>query len=242
MGGLFGSKQSTASIPGWLEDAATEMLDRSVSLGKTGYMPWSGPDVAALTPDQLAARENTNRAASAFGMSVGGLGTPGATDFGNGIWGHSSLPLYNQQMDWMRENRPGQLDYYNSHFIDPVTGAPSMYDQSTAMADNRTPMEIAMANGTTSTAHPAVWGFMGTHSGGGGGAEAGDFMSPMQGPQQPSGGLLGGYTGIGDMFNGGGPGASGPTYQGGGLISDIGNARNAVTGRSAKDGLFGGWF
>ena len=33
-----------------------------------------------------------------------------------------------------------------------------------------------------------------------------------------------GYTGIRDMFDGGGPGASGKTFRGGGLISDIGNS------------------
>lgn len=221
MGGLFGSKQSTASIPGWLEDAATEMLDRSVSLGKTGYMPYAGPEVAALTPDQLAARENTNRAASAFGMSVGGLGTPGATDFGNGIWGHSSLPLYQQQMDYMRENRPGQLDYYQGHFIDPVTGAPSAYDQAqAAQMQPQQPMFSPYRDSDDGSNGRDMNGFQGS----------------------PGGNPFGGYTGLADMFNGGGPGASGPTYQGGGLISDIGNARNTVTGRSAKDGLFGGWF
>lgn len=60
----------------------------------------------------------------------------------------------------------------------------------------------------------------------------------------PSGGGvgIGGYTGIGDMFDGGGPGRSGDTFQGGGRISDVANAavgmRNAVTGRGpeASDG------
>lgn len=50
--------------------------------------------------------------------------------------------------------------------------------------------------------------------------------------------VSGGYSGIGDMFDGGGPGRSGDRYEGGGRISDIGNAvgdmRDAVTGRGPE--------
>lgn len=221
MGGLFGKSESSASIPGFVEDAAKEMLAQSVAMGKTGYMPWSGPDVAALTPDQLAARENTNSAASAFGLNVGGLGTPGATDFGNGIWGHSSLPMYDQQMQYMQANRPGQLEYYNGFFVDPVTGAPSQYDQAQA--------QQAAAPQTGPYNHPSTWDGAYIERG-----REGYSMPTSTGPS---------YTGLADMFNGGGPGASGPTYQGGGLLSDIGNRRNERKGRKANSGgLFGGLF
>lgn len=229
---LFGKSESKQEIPGWLKDAATEMLDRSLSMGKTGYMPWSGPDVAALTPDQLAARENTNSAASAFGMSVGGLGTPGAQDFGNGIWGHSSLPLYNQQMDYMQENRPGQLDYYNSHFVDPVTGAPGAnmnQRQQQQQPMNLDPREQQMLND-----------ILHGHEGGMAGATH-QAQRSSAGPQQ-GGNFFGGYSGLGDMFDGGGPGASGPTYQGGGILSDFGNARNTRRGTKPGGGLLGGRF
>lgn len=228
---LFGKSESKSEIPGWLKDAATEMLARSTSMGKTGYMPWSGPDVAALTPDQLAARQNTNSAASAFGLNVGGLGTPVAQDFGNGIRGHSSLPLYEGQMDWMRQNRPGQLDFYNSHFVDPVTGAPGAnmnQGQPQQQPMNLDPREQQM-----------LQDILHGHEGGMAGATHQAQMAEA-GPQQ-GGSFFGGYTGFGDMFDGGGPGQSGATYQGGGLLSDIGNARNSRRDRK-PGGIFGGLF
>jgi hypothetical protein len=42
-------------------------------------------------------------------------------------------------------------------------------------------------------------------------------------PGGNGGGSIGGYTSIGDMFNGGGAGASGDKYSGGGRLSALGN-------------------
>lgn len=63
-------------------------------------------------------------------------------------------------------------------------------------------------------------------------------FGPVQGPNQPRGGggnsfsnATGGYSGIGDMFDGGGPGQSGDRFEGGGRMSDI---ANAVTGRGPQ--------
>ena len=42
---------------------------------------------------------------------------------------------------------------------------------------------------------------------------------------------FGEYRDVNDMFDGGGPMASGGSYQGGGLLSFLGNLRNAITGR-----------
>lgn len=224
MGGLFGETKSKASIPGYVEDASREMLQRSVDMGKTGYMPWSGPDVAALTPDQLAARENTNAAASAFGLNVGGLGTPGATDFGNGIWGHSSLPMYEQQMDYMQSERPGQLDYYNSFFVDPVTG----------VAGSRMEQEAQQGSGPTNTMDPREQQYWNDVMYGHLGGMAGETHQGQMAAAPATNAA--GYTGLMDMFNGGGPGASGDVYQGGGLFSDFANRRKS------RGGLFGGLF
>jgi hypothetical protein len=70
------------------------------------------------------------------------------------------------------------------------------------------------------------------------------MYGPVQGPNQPRGGgggggglggafssATGGYTSVGDMFDGGGPGQSGDTFQGGGRLSDI---ANAVSGRGPE--------
>lgn len=50
----------------------------------------------------------------------------------------------------------------------------------------------------------------------------GGYVPPMM-PR----GTSAGYTGFADMFDGGGPGASGDTFQGGGLLSDFANVRAA---------------
>jgi len=56
----------------------------------------------------------------------------------------------------------------------------------------------------------------------------------------PKGGLLsgmnmGGYRDMNDMFDGGGPMARGGQYEGGGLLSFLGNLANALTGRDMGD-------
>ncbi|MBO9432359.1 hypothetical protein [Sulfitobacter sp. R18_1] len=119
---LLGSEKSSTKAPDWWAEPAREMLQRSIDIGKAGHMPYAGPQVAAFDPAQVAAMQNNANAANAFGMESALPNVLQATDYGNGISGYSSLPLFDQQMDWMKENRPGQLDFYNSFFVDPVTG------------------------------------------------------------------------------------------------------------------------
>jgi hypothetical protein len=67
------------------------------------------------------------------------------------------------------------------------------------------------------------------------------MYGPVQGPNQPRGGggglreafssATGGYTGLGDMIDGGGPGRSGDRFEGGGRLSDV---ANAVSGRGPE--------
>lgn len=221
--GLFGSSESTTEVPDWIKGPAVEMLQRSVDMGKTGYMPWTGPDVAAFDPSQKAAMQNNQNMAAAFGMESAMPQVYGAQNYGGGVWGRSSMPLYEQNMQTLQETRPGQMDYYNSFFVDPTTG------QNGARMDDplsraQTIAERGWSNGNGIGGDLASWdgGRMNqstdTYGGGGGG------------------GLLGGYSGIRDMFNGGGPGASGDTY--GGLLGGVTNA----TGRKPGDGLLGGLF
>ena len=87
--------------------------------------------MAAFTPMTNASFDNTANAASAFGMTTptagssaayGGMGP--ATDYGNGVMGYSAKPIYDNMMSEFAADRPGQYNYINSFFIDPVTGAP----------------------------------------------------------------------------------------------------------------------
>jgi hypothetical protein len=165
-----------------------------------GYVPYYGPDVAAFTPMQQASFQNTGQAANAFGMAGGGMtgmeGMPQAQQFAGGVSGYSSAPMFQETMAALEANNPGQFAAIQNMFINPQTGAGGMQPQM--------PMQQSAPQQS---------------SGGGGG---GGGYRPMM-PGGNGGGSIGGYTSIGDMFNGGGAGASGDKYSGGGRLSALGN-------------------
>ena len=68
-GGKGGSTTSAQQIPEWLEGPAKANLEKARLAGEIGYMPYYGPDVAALSPMQKSAMQNTTGAMSAFGMA-----------------------------------------------------------------------------------------------------------------------------------------------------------------------------
>jgi hypothetical protein len=126
MSGGKGSSQTTSvAVPEYIEAAAQRNLNKAEAISQLGYVPHYGPDVAAFSPAQQSAFQNTAGAADAFGLAsptdpYGGMGAP--TDFG-GVQGYSSAPLYQQSVDALAANRPGQKQYIDSFFIDPMTGA-----------------------------------------------------------------------------------------------------------------------
>ena len=61
-GGKGGSATSEVKIPQWLEDAARENLAKAGDISQIGYVPYYGPDVAAMTPMQEAAMQKIGRA------------------------------------------------------------------------------------------------------------------------------------------------------------------------------------
>lgn len=108
-GGKGGSTTSKVEIPGWLENAAQDALTRADGASRVGYVPYSGPDVAAFSPMQEAAFGNTNAAASAFGMGGGGGYMPEAQTFAGGAQGYSSMPMYEQAKAAIPDNQHGAL-------------------------------------------------------------------------------------------------------------------------------------
>jgi hypothetical protein len=68
-GGKGGSTTSAQQIPEWIEGPAKANLEKARLAGEIGYMPYYGPDVAALSPMQKSAMQNTTGAMSAFGMA-----------------------------------------------------------------------------------------------------------------------------------------------------------------------------
>jgi hypothetical protein len=128
-GGKGGSTSSTVEIPQYIEDAARRNLARADDISVTGYVPYYGPDVAAFTPMQEAAFQNTADVASAFGTAGGGMSQQGImggmsapTTYAGGVRGYSSLPIYEQALEAFGEARPGQKRHIDSFFIDPYSG------------------------------------------------------------------------------------------------------------------------
>lgn len=122
-GGKGGSQTTEMELPGWVEDAARQNLTRADDISRIGYVPYSGPAVAAFTPQQLSAMQGVNQAANAFGLPGSDLsGIPEAQTFAGGVRGYSSAPLYEQSIAQLQADRPGQYQAITNQFVDPVTG------------------------------------------------------------------------------------------------------------------------
>ena len=122
-----GSTTTSVEVPEYIEEAAKRNLNRAEGIANLGFVPRYGPDVAAPTPLQEASMRNTASAAGAFGLAGSGdpmAGMPQAQTFAGGVRGYSSAPIFEQSVSELQARRPGQYDYMQSFFIDPVTGLP----------------------------------------------------------------------------------------------------------------------
>jgi hypothetical protein len=125
-GGKGGSQTTRVEVPQWLEQAAQQNIGRADQVSQIGYTPYYGPDVAAFTPMQQAAFQNTGNAASAFGLAapsdpMGGM--PAPQTFSGGVQGYGSGGLYDQALAQLQASRPGQFAAMQAPFINPQTGA-----------------------------------------------------------------------------------------------------------------------
>ena len=148
-GGKGGSTTSSVTIPEYIEAAAQRNLNKAERISQVGPVTYYGPDVAGFTPMQQAGFQNIADTASAFGVPGGGMsqqdimgGMGPATTYAGGVQGYSSAPIYEQALQTLGEQRPGQKAYIDSFFIDPYSGgaaannfAPIDYTQYGTMAD-----------------------------------------------------------------------------------------------------------
>ena len=121
-----GSSEQKATLPKFAETALQQQIGMAGDVSATGYVPYYGPEVAAFSPMQNAAFQNTNQAMNAFGMQAPTQQEqqsfmPEAQDFG-GFQGYSSQPMYQQAVDAHAAANPAQADYLNSFTINPQTG------------------------------------------------------------------------------------------------------------------------
>ena len=144
-GAKGGSKTSEVKLPEYIEAAAQRNLSRADRVSELGYVPEYGPSVAAFTPMQQAAFQNTADAADAFGMSsptsqrdiMGGMDAP--TTYANGVQGYSSAPMYEQMLAELQAKSPGQYKAIMDMFINPETGAAPAYSFGTNLAQANAP-------------------------------------------------------------------------------------------------------
>ena len=119
------STTSTANtVPAYLQEAGKAALTRGTDVSRIGNVGYYGPDVAAMTPSQIAAMQGTNTAASAFGLDTVDpmAGMPAATDY-NGMSAYSSGSGYDAAIAELKARFPGQFAAIMAQFVDPVTGA-----------------------------------------------------------------------------------------------------------------------
>jgi hypothetical protein len=198
-----GSETVKTEIPKWLEGAAKDMLGQAQGVAQIGPVRYGGPDVAALTPQQIAARQGTNQAASAFGMGTVDptAGLPQAQDFG-GMQGYSSAPIYDQALEELRRTSPAQYEAIMGQFINPKTGA----------------APVGMPSAAVPTPKPKPKPAKKSKSSGRSNALAAGRRAAATSGQGGDGGKVGAF--VRDMLDGGGRGKSGDKFEGG-IVSKI---------------------
>jgi len=202
-----GSSTSKVEYPREIMDPAVRNIQRGEGLARLGDIPYMGPDVAALTPRQQAAMQNTDGALSAFGMGTSGpvnAGMPQAQDY-NGMSAYSSYPMYQQSVDAFRQARPGQAAARDDFFIDPVTG------QMPTPPNQGLPVQPMPAQGgpvQQESSRPSMteqnYDAMVR-----GNSYGGNYQAPT--PNAGGSGIFG-YQSFNDMFDGGGPGMQSNFY------------------------------
>ena len=121
-GGKGGSQTTKLEIPKWIEEPATRNLARAEAAPKIGYMPYSGPQIAAFNPMQQAAMQANIGAGEAFGLLTPGSlqplqGMPAPQTYAGGMQGYSSMPLYDQAVAELQSRSPNQVAAYNQLFV-----------------------------------------------------------------------------------------------------------------------------
>jgi len=91
---------------------------------------------------QDAAFQNTQDAASAFGMNTGaGQFMPEPTEFAGGAMGYSSAPIFEQSVENLAQFRPAQSQFMDTFFMDPVTGEAGSNAAPLGNAQSFTPVQ-----------------------------------------------------------------------------------------------------
>jgi hypothetical protein len=125
----MGSKSTTVQenrIPRYLEEAGQLAVEEAKKIKEMGYLPYFGPEVAAINPYEQAMAQNVGSMASAYGLAA-----PAAMDMSGvstatsgGVSGYTTAPAYFAALERLKETRPDQYEFFaNLGRFDPITGA-----------------------------------------------------------------------------------------------------------------------
>lgn len=125
----MGSKSTTVQenkIPRYLEEAGQLAVEEAKKIKEMGYLPYFGPEIAAINPYEQAMAQNVGGMASAFGLAA-----PAAMDMSGvstatsgGVSGYTTAPAYFAALERLKETRPDQYEFFaNLGRFDPITGA-----------------------------------------------------------------------------------------------------------------------
>lgn len=125
----MGSRSTTVQenkIPAYMEEAGRMAVEEARKIKEMGYLPYFGPEVAAINPYEQAMAQNVGGMASAFGMAA-----PSALDMSGvdtmtsgGVTGYTTAPAYFAALERLKEQRPDQYDFFSGlGRFDPITGA-----------------------------------------------------------------------------------------------------------------------
>ena len=161
-GGKGGSTTTEVKVPEYFAKAAEQNLDYAGRAADVGYVPYSGPEIAAFSPAMTSAFDNTNDMAGAYGLKQAdysnGYGVPAPTRFADGSMGYSTMPAYNRMMEQFARDRPAQKQAIDDFFINPLTGrgGPSSYNPY--VAPEVAQAEAARAAAAKANANPYPYG------------------------------------------------------------------------------------
>ena len=119
-GGKGGTQTQSQSIPKYVEDAAQYNIGLAKDASKIGYMPYYGPDVAALSPQQVQSMRNTFDAQQSYGMvdpnAQFNTGMPEPQQFAGGVSGYSSGSLFDRAVKELAARDPEQAAQYGKFY------------------------------------------------------------------------------------------------------------------------------
>lgn len=127
-GGKGGGQTQVTEIPEWLRDPTIRNLERAETVQQMEYQPYTGIDVAAMTPQQQMAQQMGLNAASAFGMTPAGYagvtptsGMPTTQTMAGGVQGYSASPMYQQAVAAAQAADPRSAEIRNAIYNAPVS-------------------------------------------------------------------------------------------------------------------------